>query len=146
MTVADLRIALPSVCKPEMRPIASIPPSVFLVDDDQALRTALKFSLELEGFDVRTYASGEDLLRARFPRRGGCLVLDQNLPGLTGLEALSVLRSRAINLPALLITSHLTAALKDTAKQAKATVVEKPLLGDVLVGCIWRALDEAKAV
>ena len=121
MTVADLRIALPSVCKPEMRHIASIPPSVFLVDDDQALRTALKFSLELEGFDVRTYASGEDLLRARFPRRGGCLVLDQNLPGLTGLEAL-------------------------TAKQAKATVVEKPLLGDVLVGCIWRALDEAKAV
>ena len=124
---------------------APAPPSVYLVDDDQALRTALKFSLELEGFDVRTYESGEDLLRARLPRRGSCLVLDQNLPGLSGLEALSVLRSRAVKLPALLITSHLAAALRDTARTAKATVVEKPLLGDVLVGCIWRALDEAKA-
>lgn len=125
--------------------LAPAPPSVYLVDDDQALRTALKFSLELEGFDVRTFENGEDLLRARLPHRGGCLILDQNLPGLSGLEALSVLRSRAVNLPALLITSHLAAGLRDTAKTAKATVVEKPLLGDVLVGCIWRALDEAKS-
>ena len=72
-------------------------------------------------------------------------MLDQNLPGMSGLEALSVLRSRADNLPALLITSHLAAALRDTARNTKATVVEKPLLGDVLVGCIWRALGEAKA-
>jgi len=128
-----------------MLQIASAPPSVYLVDDDQALRTALKFSLELEGFDVRTYETGEDLLKAHLPHRGGCLVLDQNLPGLSGLEALSVLRSRAVKLPALLITSHLATALRDTARNARATVVEKPLLGDVLVGCIWRALDEARA-
>lgn len=128
-----------------MLQIASAPPSVYLVDDDQALRTALKFSLELEGFDVRTYETGEDLLRANLPHRGGCLVLDQNLPGLSGLEALSVLRSRAVKLPALLITSHLATALRDTARNARATVVEKPLLGDMLVGCIWRALDEARA-
>jgi FixJ family two-component response regulator len=125
--------------------LAPAPPSVYLVDDDQALRTALKFSLELEGFDVQTYESGEDLLRANLPRRGGCLVLDQNLPGLSGLEALSVLRSRAVKLPALLITSHLAAALRETARNARATLVEKPLLGDVLVGSIWRALREAKA-
>ncbi len=123
----------------------SKPPSVYLVDDDQALRVALKFSLELEGFSVATFESGEDLLRAQLPHRGGCLVLDQNLPGLSGLETLSVLRSRAVKLPALLITSHLAIGLRDTARIEGATVVEKPLLGDVLVRCIRLALNQARA-
>lgn len=117
---------------------------MILVDDDVALRTALRFSLELDGFAVETFASGEDVLKASLPHRDGCLIFDQNLPGITGIETLSILRSRAIHLPALLITSHPGAGVRDAAARANATIVEKPLLGDALVGCIWRALDDAK--
>lgn len=117
---------------------------MILVDDDVALRTALRFSLELDGFVVETFASGEDVLKASLPHRDGCLIFDQNLPGITGIETLSILRSRANHLPALLITSHPGAGVRDAAARANAVIVEKPLLGDALVGCIWRALDEAR--
>ncbi len=119
-------------------------PTVILVDDDIALRTALRFSLELDGFAVQTFASGEDVLKAVLPHRDGCLVFDQNLPGITGVETLSILRSRAIHLPALLITSHPGVGVREAAARAQATIVEKPLLGDALVGSILRVLEEAK--
>ena len=119
-------------------------PTVILVDDDAPLRAALKFSLELEGFEVRAYDSGEAMLKAALPRHDGCLVLDQVLPGLSGLEALSVLRSRANRLPALLITSNPGPGLRDAASKAEAMIVEKPLMGDVLVGCIWALVNEAR--
>lgn len=115
-------------------------PTVILVDDDQALRAALTFSLELDGFHVESFGSGEELLKVMLPHRCGCLVLDQQLPGLSGLEALSVLRSRAVKLPALLITSHPGPGVRDTAERVQASIVEKPLLGDVLVGRIWSVL------
>ena len=120
-------------------------PSIILVDDDAALRTALKFSLELDGFEVKAFDSGEALLKGALPRQGGCLVLDQNLPGLSGLEALSILRSRGNRLPALLITSHPGPGLRASAQSALAMIVEKPLLGDALVGCIQNLLDQARA-
>ena len=120
-------------------------PTVILVYDDAALRTALKFSLELDGFEVTAFESGEDLLRGVLPRQGGCLVLDQNLPGLSGLEALSILRSRANRLPALLITSHPGPGLREAALRANAVIVEKPLIGDALVGCIQDLLDQARS-
>jgi len=120
-------------------------PLVILVDDDAALRTALQFSLELDGFRVRAFETGEDLLKAALPRSHGCLVLDQHLPGLSGLEALSILRGRDNPLPALLITSHPGPGLREAATKAKATIVEKPLMGDALVGCIWSLLRAADA-
>jgi len=114
---------------------------VILVDDDDALRTALKFSLELDGFVVRIFATGEEMLMQSLPRRNSCLVLDQHLPGLSGLESLSVLRGRANRLPALLITSHPGPSLREAALKAKATIIEKPLMGDALVGEIWTLIN-----
>lgn len=118
-------------------------PTVVLVDDDAALRTALKFSLEIEGFQVETCESGEDLLEHLLPPGDACLVLDYNLTGMNGLAALEELRRRDVQLPALLITSHPGRAVRQAAEAAEAIIVEKPLLNDALFGEIRSALTRA---
>lgn len=115
-------------------------PLIVLVDDDPAVRGALTFSLELDGFDVDAMPSGEDLLQRQFAPRQTCLVIDQKLPGISGLEALAQLRARDVDAPAILITSHPQAALRDAAAAAGVSIVEKPLLGDSLLGDIRRVL------
>lgn len=115
-------------------------PIVVLVDDDAALRTALKFNLEIEGFEVQTCESGEALLLRELPTGSACLVLDYNLPGITGLEALTQLRDRRVDLPALIITSNPPLKVRNGILAARASLVEKPLLGDALVGSIRAAL------
>jgi FixJ family two-component response regulator len=119
--------------------------TVVLVDDDAALRTALKFSLEIEGYQVQACESGEDLLAAPLPMRDACLVLDYNLAGMNGLAALAELRRRNVVLPALLITSHPRPAVRQAAADVDARIVEKPLLGDALLGEIRTALAAAHA-
>jgi two-component system response regulator FixJ len=117
--------------------LARIDPLVIVVDDDQAVRNSLKFSLEIEGFEVRVYAGGCDLLEdSREVPGGGCLVVDQNMPGMTGLDLISTLRERAVAAPAILVTSHPTAAVRQRAAHAGIRIVEKPLLGNVLIDVI----------
>lgn len=120
-------------------------PTLVLVDDDAALRNALKFALELDGYRVQAFASGEDLLAADLPMRNVCLVLDENLPGMGGLDALEALRGRRVDLPALLITSHPGPGLRRRAGRLRVPIVEKPLLDDVLVRSIRRALGQPPA-
>lgn len=124
---------------------SATPPTIVLVDDDVALRTALTFSLELDGFIVTALSSGEDLLSCALPDAPSCLVLDQNMGGLTGMESLAQLRSRDIHLPALLITSHPRQSLRDAAAALGAVIVEKPLLGDALLTEITAALRRQAA-
>lgn len=116
-------------------------PLVVVVDDDPAIRGSLTFSLELDGFDVEAFESGEALLMRQLPDRPTCLVLDQKLPGITGLEALRQLRARHVDAPAILITSHPQRAIMDAAAAAGVPIVEKPLLGDALLRDIHRAFD-----
>lgn len=115
-------------------------PTIVLVDDDVALRTALTFVLELDGFTVEALRSGEELLDWPLPDAPACLVLDQNLPGVTGIDALAQLRARSVALPALLITSHPRPSVREAAARLGAIIVEKPLLTDALVSEIDAAL------
>lgn len=124
---------------------SSPPPRVLLVDDDAALRTALSFSLELEGFQVDTLESGEALLLRSLPTENACLVCDQNLPGVSGLEAIRQLRARGVVLPALLITSHPGPSVRAQAAAQGVVIVEKPLLGDQLRAQIEAALGLSPA-
>ena len=116
-------------------------PLVVIVDDDPAVRGSLTFSLELDGFDVEAFESGEALLLRELPLRPTCIVLDQKLPGISGLEALRQLRARHVESPAILITSHPHRDLVEAAAEAGVSIVEKPLLGDALLRDIHRALD-----
>src|SRR6185369_3031959 len=90
---------------------AEEPPTVVVVDDDAALRSALKFAFELDGFRVRTHASAEELLAFPTLPARGCLVLDYRLPGTDALALLKTLRQRGVMLPAILITTQPPAAL-----------------------------------
>jgi FixJ family two-component response regulator len=138
-----------------MRPEATIPdtgigegnllgrPRVLLVDDDPAVRGSLKFALELEGFEVSDFASAE-LAGGAGAGDANCLVLDYRLPGMNGLQLLSLLRSRGSKAQAIIITSHPNRKIRDQIAAAHATLIEKPLLCDALTGAI-RDLAERPA-
>lgn len=116
-------------------------PIVAVVDDDPAVCNSLKFSLELEGFRVPTYGSGGALLRAGNLGDCDCFVVDQKMPGLSGLETITALRSRNITAPAILIISQPSAALSARAAAASVPIVEKPFLGNALLDRIREACE-----
>ena len=114
-------------------------PVIAVVDDDPAVSGSLKFALELEGFAVRTYHSGAELLLADDLEHFNCFVVDQRMPGMTGMELVEVLRERLVLTPIILIISHTNAALNARAKKAAIPIVEKPFLGNALVERIREA-------
>lgn len=124
--------------------IVDIPPLVAIVDDDPAVCNSLKFSLELEGLEVRTFPGGAELLRAPDIDACQCFVVDQKMPGMNGLELIDELRVRNIAAPAILILSQPSTALSARAASAKVPIVEKPLLGNALLDHIREALERAQ--
>jgi two-component system response regulator FixJ len=106
---------------------------VIVLDDDLAVRNSLKFSLEIEGFVVRSYATGAELLDAGSEAPSGCLVVDQHMPGMNGLDLIELLRSRHFSAPAILITSDPSPSVRERAGKASIPIVEKPLLGNALL-------------
>ena len=113
---------------------------VILVDDDAGVRNALKFALELEGLDVRVYPGAAELLADDLPSRG-CLLLDYFMPTIDGVELLDRLRSRKIDLPAILITSRPDEkVLGRAARSGFRAVLEKPLSDGKLLDTIRGAL------
>lgn len=114
---------------------------VAVVDDDMAVRDSLRFLLETAGFKVLTYNSADQFLNATTCGCLGCLILDHNMPLVTGLELLAELRSRGIMLPAVLITAAASAELRGRAAALGAgLVLTKPLTGDDLLGFVFSAL------
>lgn len=113
---------------------------VIVVDDDHAVRKALQFSLETEGFTVRAFADGSALLRESELDKCGCFIIDQNMPGMNGLDLIDRLRDRKILAPAILITTGPSQVLRERAVGAGVCIVEKPLLGNILLDEICNAL------
>ena len=119
-------------------------PVIIVVDDDPAVCNSLKFSLEIEGFLVRLYASASELLDERDIPRCSCLVVDQRMPGIAGLDLIGKLRAQSVLAPAILITSHPTAELARRAADANVPIVEKPLLGNALMERIRDACAQTR--
>ncbi|MGA8613096.1 MAG: response regulator [Xanthobacteraceae bacterium] len=115
------------------------PPVVVVVDDDLAVCNSLKFSLELEGFAVRTFASGAELLGAGDIAGCDCFVVDERMPGMTGLEVIAEMRDRHISAPAILIISQPNARVSARAAKSHVPIVEKPFLGNTLLDKIREA-------
>lgn len=118
---------------------STVPSAIAIVDDDPAVCNSLKFALELEGFAVRTYGGGAEVLRDEGLDGFDCFVVDQRMPSITGLELILKLRERNIDAPAILIISQPNAALAARAKLAKVPIVEKPFLGNTLLDRIREA-------
>ena len=120
-------------------PVLAVERPVLVIDDDPAILASLKFSLEIEGYSVRTYTSAKALLADATGRNRGCLVLDYNLADGNGLQLLDELRQRGTTMPAILITTNPGPHLRMRAAAASVSIVEKPLTGNTLVDAIRTA-------
>jgi two-component system response regulator FixJ len=120
--------------------IAPAARTVLIVDDDPAVRSSLQFCLEIEGFLVRSYSSGPDLLNDQNVPQCGCLVIDYRLPNMNGLDLLSELRRRNVMLPAILITTDPNVSVRAQTAAAGAVLIEKPLLNEALFEGIRAAM------
>lgn len=116
-------------------------PIVFVVDDDPAVRSALKFSFEQEGYRVQVWPDGPAVLRAEDIGTAACLIIDLKLPGMDGLDLLDALRARKIKVPAVLITTHPPQRVRERAARGGVAIVEKPLLGNALSEGVRHAID-----
>jgi two-component system, LuxR family, response regulator FixJ len=114
-------------------------PVIAVVDDDLAVCNSLKFSLELEGFAVRAYRSGAEFLGAGNFHDCSCFIIDQRMPGMSGMELIAELRKRKVSTPAILIISQPNRILSARAAEAHVPIVEKPLLNDTLAEKIREA-------
>ena len=93
----------------------AVPETVVVVDDDAAVRAALKFALEVEGFHVQLYDGPRPCwLPPTCPKRG-CLVIDYRMPTIDGIELVDRLRRRNVALPAILISGRVTRHLRNLA-------------------------------
>ncbi len=118
--------------------------TVLVVDDDAAVRSALKFALEVEGFNVRLYTGAEALLADRNLPQRACLVVDYRMPGMDGLELIEILRSQGVAVPVILISGRINEQLLARAERSGAVrVLEKPLSDTALVEGIRSALGPA---
>jgi two-component system response regulator FixJ len=112
-----------------------------VVDDDDAVRDSLRFLLETAGFAVATYTSAAQFLNEASPCDLTCLLVDQHMPDLTGLQLVTLLHSQGVRmLPIALITGSPSPDLVRLARQlGVAQVLEKPLDDDVLLDFIEHA-------
>jgi FixJ family two-component response regulator len=118
--------------------------ALVLVDDDPAVLHALSFAFETQGYDVHPYADAEALLASPANLPGpACFVVDQKLPGRSGLQLLQELRARAVTAPVILITSNPTVQVRAAAAAAGVEIVEKPLLGGTLEKKVREALSRS---
>jgi two-component system, LuxR family, response regulator FixJ len=113
-------------------------PVVVIVDDDPAVCNSLQFSLELEGFVVRAYGDAAAFLEAD-EAACDCLVIDQRMPGMTGMELITRLRALNVRTPAILLVSQSNSAVAARAAAAAVPIVEKPLFGNALLEQIRKA-------
>ena len=115
-------------------------PSIYIVDDDEAVRSGLAALLRAKGFAVESFASADAFLTSVPPQPVGCALVDIRLPRMSGLELQREMKRRAIPLPVIIITGHGDVPVAVAALKAGAVdFLEKPFDS----GAILAAIDEA---
>jgi two-component system, LuxR family, response regulator FixJ len=119
-------------------------PWIFVVDDDEPVRDSTRALLEAHGMPVCAYPSADALLSEIALQGGDCLILDNHMPGMTGLELVQTLRSRNIKIPVIMFTGRGDALLKERALRAGVLIVlDKPVNEDHLLQAIAIARHSA---
>jgi FixJ family two-component response regulator len=119
--------------------------ALVIVDDDPHVLNALRFAFEIEGYEVKTYTAGEEALGAPFVS-AACIIVDENLPGLSGVETASQLRARGVDIPIILITTCPSRQLRLRAADVGAEIIEKPLVSDALARRVKKAMASAVSI
>lgn len=123
------------------------PATVFVIDDDEAVRTSLRLLLKSVGLPVETFASAQEFLDQYDEDRAGCLVLDIRMPGISGLELQQHLNDRNSITPIVFITGHGDVPMAVEAMQAGAVdFIQKPFRDQDLIDRINRALEKDGAM
>jgi FixJ family two-component response regulator len=118
--------------------------AVYIVDDDEAVRKALKRSLDQRGYRVKTYGSAEEFLNSYEHTAPGCLLLDVRMPGINGLEMQEILTERKIPLPIIFITGHGDIPMSVRAMKGGAVdFLEKPYPVEFLIERVENAFNTA---
>ena len=116
--------------------------TVYVVDDDAAMRKSLRWLVESVGLKVETYGSATEFLDAVTPDMIGCLILDVRMPGMSGLDLQEQLGEGGISLPAIIITGHADVPMAVRALKAGAyDFIEKPFNDQVLLERVQKALE-----
>jgi two-component system response regulator FixJ len=119
--------------------------TVTIIDDHAGIRDALKAVLQSHGWRVRTHALAGDFLDSYVPGLEDCLVVDINMPGLSGLELLETLGSRQIRIPVILMTGQADVPLAVRAMKAGAMdFLEKPFDDEALIASVQRAVTHGR--
>ena len=110
---------------------------VFVVDDDESVRTSLRLLIESSGYDVVTFKSAEDFLGSRFRENPYCLVLDIRLPGMSGFQLQEHLVKSQTRIPVIFITGHDRNRMEDEAMRLGAVAyLRKPFDEQCLLDAI----------
>jgi len=114
---------------------------IAVVDDDESLRDALDGLLRATGYRARTFASGSDFLASDGPGQARCLISDIQMPGMCGVELLTQLHARGIDIPVIFISAHPGQRSRITPDMAGVvTCLPKPFEAQHLLDCIASAL------
>jgi FixJ family two-component response regulator len=122
--------------------VTETPPTVYVVDDDPSIRSALENLISSHGLRVETFPAAQEFLRGCPPDAAGCLVLDVQMPGLSGLDLQRELKEAGIHLPVIFITGH--GDIPTTVRAMKAGATEfltKPFGEQELLDAISQAVE-----
>jgi len=124
----------------------NLPGIVYLIDDDPSIRSLIEATLRAEGLEVRSFASAEDFAAHTMPDAVSCLLLDLEMPGLSGLEFLEKHFQGKVRCPVIIVTGHgsVPAAVK-SLKMGALDFLEKPFERPVLVKAVNAALEADRA-
>jgi len=124
--------------------------TVFVVDDDEAIRDSLRWLLEANGYRVQCFSSAEQFLEAyrsgQYAAQIGCLILDVRMTGMTGLELQEKLIAENSTMPIIFVTGHGDVPMAvSTMKKGAMDFIEKPFDEAELRRLVERMLDKARA-
>jgi two-component system, LuxR family, response regulator FixJ len=119
-------------------------PTVYIIDDDEAVRDSISMLLETENIEHKVYGSAIDFLNAYNESMCGCLVLDIRMPGMTGLELQETLNKRHASLPIIFITGHGDIPMAvEAMRRGALDFLRKPFGEDDLLQRVNEALAQA---
>jgi FixJ family two-component response regulator len=120
----------------------TVEPTVFVIDDDQAVRLAIKNVLESVGLRAQVFASPRDFLKSERADAAGCLVLDVRLPGASGLDFQNELAAAKVEIPIIFVTGHGDIPMSVQAMKAGAVdFLTKPFRDQDLLDAVQRAME-----